>query len=71
MAKASVTDNGSQSDIGAPYYCQECKRNHTKGKIYKEHLNFARIESKNEESIEIESESKSDELELKVIFIRS
>lgn len=24
-----------------PYFCEECKRNHTKGKIYKEHLQFA------------------------------
>ena len=45
MAKASEINNGSQSSIGEPYYCQECKRNHTKGKIYKEHLNFAKVES--------------------------
>ncbi len=69
MAKASETDNGNQSGIGEPYYCQECKRNHTKGKIYKEHLNFARFEKegekeeeKKEEEISIEVES--DELDL-------
>lgn len=50
MAKASEVDNGGQSGVGEPYYCQECKRNHTKGKIYKEHLNFARIESEKEVS---------------------
>jgi len=60
MAKASEINNGSQSGIGEPYYCQECKRNHTKGKIYKEHLNFARVESEIEDSIEVES----DELEI-------
>jgi hypothetical protein len=26
-----------------PYFCEECKRNHTKGKIYKEHLQFAKF----------------------------
>ena len=57
MAKASEVGNGGQSAIGQPYYCQECKRNHTKGKIYKEHLNFAKFESEKEESIEDESES--------------
>lgn len=56
MAKASETDNGSQSSIGEPYYCQECKRNHTKGKIYKEHLNLARFENEKEESTEVESD---------------
>jgi len=55
MAKASEVNNGSQSGIGEPYYCLECKRNHTKGKIYKEHLNFARVESEIEDSIEVES----------------
>ena len=45
MAKASETNNQNQSGVGEPYFCQECKRNHTKGKIYKEHLNFAKIES--------------------------
>ncbi len=62
MAKASEVNNGSQSGIGEPYYCQECKRNHTKGKIYKEHLNFARVESEKEDSMEVESDS--DELEI-------
>ena len=61
MAKASEINNGNQSDIGEPYYCLECKRNHTKGKIYKEHLNFARIESEKEDTLEVESE----ELEIK------
>jgi len=62
LAKASEVNNGSQSGIGEPYYCQECKRNHTKGKIYKEHLNFARVESEKEDSIKVESDS--DELEI-------
>ncbi|MHA1256827.1 MAG: hypothetical protein ACTSPS_14640, partial [Promethearchaeota archaeon] len=51
MAKASETNNQTQSSAGETYFCEECKRNHTKGKIYKEHLNFAKIESKNEEII--------------------
>ncbi|TFG22906.1 MAG: DNA repair and recombination protein RadA [Promethearchaeota archaeon] len=27
--------------MGDPYFCPECNRNHTKGKIYKEHFKFA------------------------------
>ena len=64
MAKASEIGNGGQPGIGVPYYCRECKRNHTKGKIYKEHLNFAKFESKKEESLEDESESKSNDITL-------
>ena len=64
MAKASEVNNGSQNGIGEPYYCLECKRNHTKGKIYKEHLNFARVESEKEDAVEVEVESDSDELEI-------
>ncbi|TES93670.1 MAG: hypothetical protein E3J90_14240, partial [Promethearchaeota archaeon] len=45
MAKASETNNQSQSGAIEPYFCEECKRNHTKGKIYKEHLRFAKFES--------------------------
>ncbi|MFX0076895.1 MAG: hypothetical protein ACFE96_15730, partial [Candidatus Hermodarchaeota archaeon] len=56
MAKASEVNNGSQSGIGEPYYCQECKRNHTKGKIYKEHLSFAKFETDKEVSPDIEDE---------------
>ena len=52
MAKASETNNQSQPGVGEPYFCKECKRNHTKGKIYKEHLNFAKIESKNDDVID-------------------
>jgi len=63
LAKASEVNNGSQSGIGEPYYCQECKRNHTKGKIYKEHLNFARIESEKEDTLEVESDSEELEIE--------
>ena len=63
MAKASEVNNGSQNGIGEPYYCLECKRNHTKGKIYKEHLNFARVESEKEDAVEVESDSNELEIE--------
>ena len=56
MAKASETNNQSQSGVGEPYFCEECKRNHTKGKIYKEHLNFAKIESIDDEVVNDEIE---------------
>jgi len=52
MAKASEIKNESNIGIGEAYYCTECKRNHTKGKIYKEHLQFAKIENDGEELIE-------------------
>ena len=67
MAKASAVNNQSQSGVGEPYFCEECKRNHTKGKIYKEHLTFAKIESVDNEvvgdDIEISDlESKDDNI---------
>jgi len=65
MAKASEMNDGGQSGNGEPYFCNECKRNHTKGKIYKEHLKFARFETDKKE-IEEESESNEKELESEV-----
>lgn len=65
MAKASEMNNGGQSGNGEPYFCKECKRNHTKGKIYKEHLKFARFETDKKE-IEEESESSEKGLESEV-----
>ena len=44
MAKASELKNDAEIEIDKPYYCTECKRNHTKGKIYKEHFEFAKFE---------------------------
>ena len=52
MAKASEIKNENNSGINEAYYCTECKRNHTKGKIYKEHLQFAKIENDGEEFTE-------------------
>jgi len=53
MAKAREikNGNGNSMEINKPYYCTECKRNHTKGKIYKEHLKFESSENNNEELI--------------------
>ncbi len=62
MAKASETNNQSQPGVGEPYFCEECKRNHTKGKIYKEHLNFAKTEPKNDEVLD--KEVVDDEIEV-------
>ncbi len=50
MAKATEIENINGFEMGKPYYCTECKRNHTKGKIYKDHLNFAQFETRNEEN---------------------
>ncbi len=52
MAKAEEIEDSNDFKMGNPYYCKECKRNHTKGKIYKEHLNFALFEHANNEEIE-------------------
>jgi len=65
MAKASEMNNGGQSGNGEPYFCKECKRNHTKGKIYKEHLKFAQFETDKKEIEEV-SESNEKELESEV-----
>jgi hypothetical protein len=37
---------------GEPYFCGECKRTHTKGKIYKEHLKYAKFDESNKENTE-------------------
>jgi len=55
MAKAREIEDNNGFEIGKPYYCKECKRNHTKGKIYKEHLNFAQNGLKDEENFEDEN----------------
>jgi len=44
MAKASEIEEVSNIELGKPYYCTECKRNHTKDKVYKDHAEFARFE---------------------------
>ncbi|MFW9785912.1 MAG: hypothetical protein ACFFFB_26745, partial [Candidatus Heimdallarchaeota archaeon] len=49
MAKASEMKRINNNENGEAYYCTECKRNHTKGKIYKEHLEFARNTEKEED----------------------
>ncbi|MFX0023225.1 MAG: DNA repair and recombination protein RadA [Candidatus Hermodarchaeota archaeon] len=61
MAKATGIEDTNGFEMGEPYYCTECKRNHTKGKIYKEHINFAQFETKNEEDISDEDEILTDD----------
>jgi DNA repair protein RadA len=41
VAKALDVKNEGDFVEGQAYFCPECKRTHTKGKIYKEHLNYA------------------------------
>ena len=52
MAKASEVSTEEGFEMGDPYYCTECKRNHTKGKIYKEHLSFAKFNGVKKEEID-------------------
>ncbi len=51
LAKASgKISNNNGFELGMPYYCTQCKRNHTKGKIYEDHLEFAKISSNEEKN---------------------
>lgn len=53
-------DNSFSLSKNEPYYCKECCRVHTKGKIYKAHLNYALFE--NNDNIHIEDEDIESEL---------
>jgi DNA repair protein RadA len=44
VAKAVDVENKTEFVEGQAYYCPECKRTHTKGKIYKDHLKYAQTE---------------------------
>jgi len=73
MAKAREIEDNNGFEMGKPYYCKECKRNHTKGKIYKEHLNFALFENNSEGEIkdknsELNNDDYDDEAELIEVF---
>jgi len=61
MAKASELKNEAETNLEKPYYCTECKRNHTKGKIFKEHLKFAKYESDDNTKVNDEEETVEDE----------
>ncbi|MHA2281983.1 MAG: DNA repair and recombination protein RadA, partial [Promethearchaeota archaeon] len=61
MAKAANVKNKDDFVEGQAYFCPECKRTHTKGKIYKEHLNYAHAEKPIEE---IKEDNFDDEMEL-------
>jgi DNA repair protein RadA len=41
VAKAADVKNKDEFVEGQAYFCPECNRTHTKGKIYKEHLKYA------------------------------
>ncbi len=71
MAKASQIEEQSGFKMGDPYFCTECKHNHTKGKIYKEHIQFAQAisEEDGEDSLDVEDEEEyDDEAELEEAF---
>ena len=65
MAKAIDVKNKGDFVEGEAYYCPECKRTHTKGKIYKEHLNFAQTDTSGEP---INEDNYDDEKELLEAF---
>lgn len=64
MAKAIEINKGNEFKEGDPYQCPECKRTHTKGKIYKEHLKYAQGNGFEDDNIESEIEDYDDEQEL-------
>ena len=70
MAKAEEIEDNNGFEMGKPYYCKDCKRNHTKGKIYKEHLNFALIKDTNDGDVVdgINDDDYDDEAELVEAF---
>ena len=49
MAKAADIKNKDDFIEGEAYFCPECKRTHTKGKIYKDHFKYALMEKPEEE----------------------
>ena len=52
MAKVADVKNKDEFVEGQAYFCPECNRTHTKGKIYKEHLEYAQAGKSNEDSKE-------------------
>jgi len=52
VAKAADVKNKDEFVEGQAYFCPECNRTHTKGKIYKEHLNYAQTGKFDENSKE-------------------
>ena len=66
MAKAVEAKNNGDNGLkmGEPYFCTECKRNHIKGKIYKEHFQFAKAIEENNAKTDAEIEGYDDENEL-------
>ena len=49
MAKVADVKNKDEFVEGQAYFCPECNRTHTKGKIYKEHLEYAQTGKSNED----------------------
>jgi len=52
VAKAADVKNKDEFVEGQAYFCPECNRMHTKGKIYKEHLEYAQTGKPSEDSKE-------------------
>ncbi|MBD3212133.1 MAG: DNA repair and recombination protein RadA [Candidatus Lokiarchaeota archaeon] len=50
--------------MGDPYYCPECERNHIKGQIYKDHLQYAQVpdiqDEEEAEEIQVEQDGEDD-----------
>ena len=64
MTTVEIEGNNGNGKMTEPYYCIECERNHTKGKIYKEHLKYAQDEDVKDEEVEIELFTSEDDEEI-------
>ena len=64
MTTVEIEGNNGNGKMTEPYYCTECERNHTKGKIYKEHLKYAQDEDLKDEEVEIELFTNEDDEEI-------
>jgi len=59
LAKAAKSNTESDFQMGDPYYCPECDRNHIKGQIYKDHLKYAEHNNNGSEEEKEEQEEEA------------
>ena len=71
MAKAIEIEKENGIKSGESYYCIECKRNHTKGKIYQEHIKFAQNGNSKDSSEEKKIELNDETIEIDTELIKN
>ncbi len=53
--------------MGEPYFCNQCSREHIKGKIYKDHFKYAQDEDSDEEEDDIKEDDESYDEEKEIL----